>query len=116
MIGGVFNSGILESGAVEGARFDYEAASADVSAKVRALGAAGRAQRVPLAAAALQFPLAHPAVQNVIPGFGSKSELDEVLQWMADAIPSGLWEELKREELIDARAPVPSDTTCVVLQ
>ncbi len=42
--------------------------------------------------------------------------MDEVLHWMADAIPSGLWEELKREELIDARAPVPSDTTCVVLQ
>ncbi|MEQ8378988.1 aldo/keto reductase [Parvibaculum sp.] len=116
IIGGVFNSGILATGAVEGARFDYEAASADVSAKVRALGAACRAQQVPLAAAALQFPLAHPAVQNVIPGFGSKSELDEVLQWMAYAIPSGLWEELKREELIDARAPVPSDTTCVVLQ
>ncbi|MEP2757716.1 aldo/keto reductase [Parvibaculum sp.] len=115
IIGGAFNSGILATGAVEGARFDYDAAPADIVARVRALDDACRAHRVPLAAAALQFPLAHPAVRTVIPGFGSKLELDEILQWSAVAIPAAFWLDLKSKGLIDERSPVPSDATFMVL-
>lgn len=113
--GGAFNSGILATGAVEGARFNYDAAPADIVDKVRALDAVCRAHRVPLAAAALQFPLAHPAVRTVIPGFGNRSELDQVLQWMAYAIPAQFWDDLKEAGLLDKRAPIPSDMICMVL-
>lgn len=115
VVGGAFNSGILATGAIDGARFDYETAPAEIVNRVRKLDAVCRKHSVPLAAAALQFPLAHPAVRTVIPGFGSMKELDQVLQWMAYAIPAELWEELKHEGLIDPQAPVPSSTTCMVL-
>ncbi len=115
IIGGAFNSGILATGVVEGARFDYGTAPADVVARVQALDAVCRVHRVPLAAAALQFPLAHSAVSTVIPGFGSKAELDEILQWTATAIPPAFWQDLKARGLIDQRAPVPSDAVCMVL-
>lgn len=115
LAGGAFNSGILATGAVEGARFDYDAAPAGIIGRVRALDAVCRAHRVPLAAAALQFPLAHPAVRTVIPGFGSKAELEQVLQWTAFAIPAQFWDDLKDGGLLDKRAPVPSGTTCMVL-
>lgn len=115
IIGGAFNSGILATGAIDGARFDYGAAPADVVARVQALDAICRAHRVPLAAAALQFPLAHPAVSTVLPGFGSQSELNEILQWTAAAIPPAFWQDLKNSGLINENAPVPSDTVCMVL-
>ncbi len=115
IVGGAFNSGILATGAIEGARFDYDSAPEAVLARVRALDKVCRAYRVPLAAAALQFPLAHPAVRTVIPGFGSRAELDEILQWTATAIPAKFWKELKSKGLLDESAPVPSDATCMVL-
>lgn len=115
IVGGAFNSGILATGAIEGARFDYENASADIVTRVRALDTVCKAHRVPLAAAALQFPLAHPAVRTVIPGFGSVAELIEIMQWAATVIPADFWRELQREKLIDERAPVPSEKTFVVL-
>lgn len=113
--GGVFSSGILATGAVEGARFDYDVAPAGIVDRVRALDAVCRAHRVPLAAAALQFPLGHPAVRTVIPGFGNKAELDQVLQWTAFAIPAQFWDDLRDGGLLDARAPVPSNAICMVL-
>lgn len=115
IVGGAFNSGILATGAVEGAHFDYDVAPVDIIDRVRALDAVCRAHRVPLAAAALQFPLAHPAVHTVIPGFGNKAELDQILQWMAFAIPAQLWDDLKDGGLLDSRVPVPSDTICMVV-
>lgn len=108
IVGGAFNSGILATGAVEGARFDYGAAPEDVVARVRALDATCRAHGVPLAAAALQFPLAHPAVRSVIPGFGSEGELEQVLGWMKAAIPPALWRDLAAQGLVDAHAPLPT--------
>ncbi len=113
--GGAFNSGILATGAVEGARFNYDVAPAGIVDRVHALDAVCRTYRVPLAAAALQFPLAHPAVRTVIPGFGNRAELDQVLQWMAYAIPAQFWDELKDAGLLDKRAPIPSDAICMVL-
>lgn len=115
IVGGAFNSGILATGAKEGARYDYDVAPAGILTRVQALDAVCRSHGVPLAAAALQFPLAHPAVRTVIPGLGSKAELDEVLQWLTYAIPPELWDDLKGQGLIDIGAPVPSSETCVML-
>eukprot|EP01045_Picozoa_sp_COSAG04_P052021 COSAG04_NODE_21946_length_364_cov_0.784906_1_plen_66_part_10 len=66
-MGGAFNSGILATGAVEGAKFNYEDASEEIMARTRKLEAVCAECGVSLAAAALQFSLAHPAVTTVIP-------------------------------------------------
>jgi D-threo-aldose 1-dehydrogenase len=63
VIGGAFNSGILATGAVDGAKFNYDDASPEVMDKTRKLEAICKGFGVPLAAAALQFPLGHPAVR-----------------------------------------------------
>ena len=62
---------------------------------------------VPLAAAALQFPLGHASVVSVIPGPVATEEVRQNLAWMRRDIPDALWAELKAEGLIRAEAPVP---------
>lgn len=109
IIGGAFNSGILATGAIDGARFNYDAAPEDVVARVRALNAACDAHGVPLPAAALRFPLAHPAVRSLIPGVGSREELGQLIAWAATPIPPALWHDLAAQGLVDPRAPLPSD-------
>jgi D-threo-aldose 1-dehydrogenase len=110
VIGGPFNSGILATGASasEGARYNYAPASKHVRERVNRLEAICAAHRVPLAAAALQFPLAHPSVASVIPGFASAAELRLGVTHFQTPIPTDLWRELRNEGLIDPRAPVPS--------
>ena len=62
VIGGGLNSGILATGAVPGAKYNYQPAPEPIMEKVRKIEAVCKFYKVPLAAAALQFPLAHPAV------------------------------------------------------
>ncbi len=95
ILGGPFNTGILATGAREGARFDYTEAPPDVLARVARMEAACARHGVPLRAAALQFPLRHPAVCSVIPGCRSVWELEENLEALRHPIPGALWEELK---------------------
>ena len=61
-----------------------------------------------LQAAALQFPLAHPAVATVSTGARTTDELDQNAAFMRHAIPSDLWQELKTEGLLPEEAPTPS--------
>ena len=107
IIGGPYNTGILATGAVPGAYFDYAPARPEVLDRVSRIEATCRDHNVPLAAAALQFPLHHPAVASVIPGSRSVEELRRNLDNMTVAIPDTLWAELKHEGLMRADAPVP---------
>jgi D-threo-aldose 1-dehydrogenase len=75
VIGGVFNSGILATGAVPGAHFDYRLADADIIARVEALDRVAEAQGTSLASAALRFGLDHPAVASVLAGSARASSL-----------------------------------------
>ena len=75
MVGGVFNSGILATGPVEGSHFDYMPATPDVLDKVRAMEAIARSEGLPLAAPAIQFPLQSPAVASVLLGTAKPSSL-----------------------------------------
>lgn len=75
VVGGVFNSGILATGPVEGAHFDYMPATADIAKKVGAMMDIAKSRGLPLAAPALQFPLEHPAVASVLIGTAKPESL-----------------------------------------
>jgi D-threo-aldose 1-dehydrogenase len=62
---------------------------------------------VSLAAAALQFPLAHPAVASVVTGMRGRREADANRAHCEARIPADFWAELKQQALIAADAPVP---------
>ena len=101
--GGPFNSGIL----VGREMWNYAKAPKDVIKKARALGKVAKEFRIPLAAAALQFPQANELVSSVIPGPRSKEELSEILKWQKIEIPTDFWNSLKERELLRADAPTP---------
>lgn len=109
VVGGAFNSGILATGAVPGARYDYMPASAEIMARTARLEAVCRRHNVPLAAAALQFPSFHPAVVSVVPGARSAAEMAANLDLFSRVIPAALWQELRAEGLLPADAPLAHD-------
>ena len=88
--GGVFNSGLLAGGST----FDYAPASRDLLERARELAATCGRWGVPLKAAALQFPLRHPAVGSILVGCRTAAELDEDLGLLEMELPGGLWDEL----------------------
>lgn len=104
VIGGPFNSGILASGArpSDGSApyFNYQVAPEPIVARVAAIERVCAAHQVPLKAAALQFPLAHPAVASVIPGVRSVREFDENQRLMEHPIPAAFWSELLAQGLL----------------
>ena len=102
--GGPFNSGVL----VGRETWNYAKAPEEVMAKVRKLADVADAHGIELAAAAVQFPLAHELVTSVIPGPRSKEEFEQNLAWFNADIPSAFWTDLKSQGLLDERAPVPA--------
>lgn len=105
VIGGPFNSGILVSGSAHPGNYDYGLAPEAVVAKVRALEAVCEVYSLPLAAAAIQFPLAHAAVVSCIPGCASVDELQQCVAWLEHPIPAAFWAELRYRGLLDCPAP-----------
>jgi D-threo-aldose 1-dehydrogenase len=109
LLGGPYNSGVLAAGSRGQGRFDYKAPSPEILARVERLEAVARRHGVPLKAAALQFPLAHPAVASVIPGARSAAEVEENVRMMSHAIPASFWNEVRDERLVAPEAPLPGD-------
>jgi D-threo-aldose 1-dehydrogenase len=107
VIGGVFASGILATGAVQGAKANYADATPEVMEKVRRIEAVCERHGVPLPAAALQFPLGHPSVASVIPGALSAEQVRRNVASFRHPIPADLWAELKHEGLLRKDAPTP---------
>ena len=110
IIGAPFASGVLATGSAGAAHYNYGAANADVIEKVRRIEAVCGAHSVSLQAAALQFPLAHPAAAAIIPGAAKPEELIANIASVDAQIPSEFWDDLKSEGLIDREAPVPGNT------
>ena len=107
MLGGVFNSGILATGPVAGAKYDYHDASPDVLARVGRIDEVCRAHGVALAHAAVQFPLGHSAVSSVVLGAVTPGEVARNLEAFARPVPAALWRDLVAEGLLSADAPLP---------
>jgi len=108
VIGAVFASGILASGPAAGATYAYQPPEPETVERVRRIQAVCARHKIPVAAAALQFPLAHPAVAAVIPGAERPEQVRENVAAMRTPIPADLWAELKREGLLRQDAPVPA--------
>lgn len=107
IIGAPFASGILATGPGPTARYRYGIAPEDIQEKTRRIQAACARHGVSLQAAALQFPLAHPAVVSVIPGGARPEEVRSNIGFLKEEIPAALWAELKQAQLIDPEAPTP---------
>jgi D-threo-aldose 1-dehydrogenase len=109
VVGGPYNSGILALGTKTGAPlyYNYEPAPDDIIDKVRRIEAVCDAHAVPLAAAALQFPLAHSLVASVIPGLDSPQRVEQTVELYRHKIPAALWQDLKSQGLLRSDAPTP---------
>ena len=107
VIGGGFNSGILATGAVEGAKYNYAPAPPDILDKVRQIESVCQAYAVPLPAAAMQFVVAHPCIPSFIAGTRTVEQLQKNLDWFGHPIPADFWAELKNQGLLREDAPTP---------
>ncbi|HEV2216955.1 MAG TPA: aldo/keto reductase [Candidatus Dormibacteraeota bacterium] len=105
--GGVFNSGIL-SDPKTGAYYNYQPAPPELLDRARRILAVCERHGVPLRAAAVQFPLGHPAVQTVVVGCRSADQVEDTIRMFETPIPPSLWEDLKSEQLLADEAPVPA--------
>jgi D-threo-aldose 1-dehydrogenase len=110
LCGGPFNSGILAAGsrAASWSHYDYAAPPDAVVEKVRALETACDEFGVALQAAALQFPLAHPAVASVVAGSANGAESRNIVAKFTASIPAEFWQALRARGLVDPRAPLPA--------
>ena len=106
VVGGVYNSGVLAA-PVPGATYDYRPAPPKVLAKAQAMERLCERYDVPLRAAALQFPLGHPAVASVLVGMRSPEEVADAAAMASVKIPGGLWRDLTAAWLLDPEVPVP---------
>lgn len=107
VIGAPFASGILAGGPDSGATYAYAPAPPEVLERTRRIQAVCARHGVPLGTAALQFPLAHPAVAAVIPGPNAPEQARQNLEWVRARIPADLWSELKADGLLRPDAPTP---------
>lgn len=89
-----FDSGILATGPIEGATYNYQPASPEILSKVQRMQDVCSSHGVPLAAAALQFPLRHSAVTSAVTGMRSMKEVETNIGLMQIAIPDALWRDL----------------------
>ncbi|MEO9821239.1 MAG: aldo/keto reductase [Paracoccaceae bacterium] len=109
ILGGPYNSGILATGAVPDAKYNYDIAPPHIMDRVRKMEAVCASHDTPLIAAALQFVMGHSAVKTVIPGAMSPDEVRANVAVFQTSVPDGLWSDLRGEGLIRPDAPLPSE-------
>ncbi|CNI06642.1 aldo-keto reductase [Yersinia massiliensis] len=107
VIGGVFNSGVLATGIHDDARYDYGKLPHSVADKVRKLQTIAADFSVPLAAAALQFPLGFSAVASVLYGPSRPAEVTQNSASFQSPIPTAFWLALRELGLIAEQIPLP---------
>lgn len=107
ILGGPYNSGILATGAVAGAKYNYANAPEEIMRRVRCIEDVCAQHNTPLIAAALQFVLGHPCVKTVVPGAGSAAQVNAGVALFETPIPADFWFDLRGEGLIHPDAPLP---------
>jgi D-threo-aldose 1-dehydrogenase len=106
VIGGPYNSGILATGPVDGAFYNYDPAPPDILERVARIEAVCKRHGTRLVDAAFHFPLGHPAVVSVIPGGQGVAEMESNLAAAMATVSPALWADLKAEGLMRDDAPV----------
>jgi D-threo-aldose 1-dehydrogenase len=104
---GVFNSGILAKPTQPRPTYDYVEAPPEIVHRANRIAAICSEYRVPIQAAAIQFPRGHPAVKTIVLGMSKPDRIRQNLAWASMEIPTAMWERLKAEGLIRADAPLP---------
>ena len=107
VIGGVFNSGLLADPHHQ-PKFNYQPAAPDVLAKALRIDEVCSRHNVAIAAAALQFPLAHPAISTVLVGARSAQEVEQNSRFTKTPSPEQLWADLLAAGLLRPGTPVPA--------
>jgi D-threo-aldose 1-dehydrogenase len=103
VVGGPYSSGVLAGGT----HFEYADAPPEIIAKVKRLNEIAKHHGVSIKAAALQFSLAHPVAVAAIPGATKPSRIAEDIAALNEIVPADFWAQLRREGLVDPRAPLP---------
>lgn len=107
MIGGPYNTGILATGAIDGAYYNYQPAPPEIMDKTAKIEAVCKSHNVQLPTAALRFTLGHPNVATIIPGARTPDEVERNRAIFEAPVPTGLWSDLKSAGLLRSDAPVP---------
>jgi D-threo-aldose 1-dehydrogenase len=107
VIGSPFNTGILHDPKPD-STFDFLPAPKEMIEKALKLKAVCQRYNVPLPAAAIQFPFAHPAVAQILTGACAANEITENLRLMQTPIPPELWAEIREKGLVHPSAPLPA--------
>jgi D-threo-aldose 1-dehydrogenase len=108
VVAGAYNSGILATGAVAGARYDYQVAAPPLLQRVARIEARCREHGVPLRAAALQFATGSTGVAAVVVGARSPAEVVDAVAMFAVPVPAVFWRALKDDGLLPPAVPVPA--------
>jgi len=103
----VYQSGILATGTVEGARYNYGPAPQSIVMRVRGIEQICAQYCVPLRAAALQFVLAHPSIQGAVIGMQSRTHVEDALAMLSDTVPAAFWQALRDAGYLQAGLPTP---------
>ncbi len=96
----VFNGGLLATTPTEQSIFDYRAVPPDVLDRARRIAAVCEAFDVPVAAAALQYPLRHEAVRCVVVGGDTPQQIRQNVAHLSVDVPAECWERLRSDELV----------------
>jgi D-threo-aldose 1-dehydrogenase len=106
MLAGVFNSGILATGAIPGAKFEYAPAPPEIMERVRRIESICATHGTSIRRAALHFAMAHPAVVSVVLGAARPEEAAANATDAGQVVPPGLWSDLKSAGLLDPSVPI----------
>lgn len=105
---GPYNSGLLSKSSEPGKTYNYAPVDPEVLARAQKIYDLCEAEGVDVGAAALQFPLAHPAVATVVAGMRNVSQVESSVRRLTAPVPQGLWDRMRSEGLIIPEAPVPA--------
>ena len=103
-----YNSGLLGDPHGPGKTYDYAPADARTLERAKEIYAICAEEGVDVGAAAMQFPLAHPAVCGVVAGMRNVMEVESTIARSSQRVPARLWPRLQEAGIIDAAAPVPA--------
>ncbi len=99
-MGGVLNSGVLANPA-PGATYNYLPASDEIIARAKKICDFLKERNIPLIAAAVQFPMRHPAVTSIVTGPRNVSELQTYVEGFDFPIPESVWVDLENSGLVE---------------